>query len=195
MNEKDPNYKRLLPPSLGDKMMDWQLLADAGGQAILQDRDVIEFGPSFGLDFFMWCPIVRSYMMIDSAPDIRAWLRPFIEIARDRDIDAFLEEANLQRPLFTKASCCDVVIDFGTIDNVVAGFFPYSEAIRILRPGGHLISSYANYLYFREEKSPCGDEERFSPDHLAAFLVKLGCEILIRKNEDQPRAGIVARKR
>jgi SAM-dependent methyltransferase len=195
MSLKDPYYKRLFPPSLGDKMFDWQLLSEAGGQAILQDRDVVEFGPSFGVDFYMWAPIVKSYAMIDSAPDIMAWLVPLIETFIERDFAVSLHRSNLQNALPFKDACCDMVIDFGTIDNVLAGFHPYAEAARILRSGGILVSSYANYWFFREDKSPSGDEERFNPDQLAKFLADQGCEIRVRKNEDQPRAGIVARKR
>lgn len=190
----------LIPPYLSDKLADLQLLAVAGGQQLIQGKTVLEFGPSYGVELYYLAPITQIYVVVDTAPDVIEHVRPIIDLHNSRKMCATLLEHNLQKPLpFRDATVemgYDVVLDFGTIDNVLAtpAALPYEEAIRVLKPGGTFITSYANFDYFKDRKSPSGDEYRFAPAELAALFLKLGCDVVHRQGNDQPRAGMVVRK-
>lgn len=185
----------LLPPHLGDKLIDWELLAKAGGMELLIDKDVLEFGPSYGIDLYMFGPYARSYTMIESAPDVLDHLQPLTKLLNDRDAAALTIVRNLQQPLDTfVGNSYDLVIDFGTVDNVLAGVAPYEEALRVLRPGGVLLTTYANQKVLGSKFSECGDEVRFDPGGLASWFSGYG-DPFVRIHEDQPRAGMAVRRR
>lgn len=184
----------LLPPHLGDKLIDWDLLAKAGGMDLLIGKDVLEFGPSYGIDLYMFAPYARSYTMIESAPDVLDHLQPLTRLLNDRDAAALVIVRNLRQPLDAFAGKnYDLVIDFGTVDNVLAGVKPYEEAMRLLRPGGVLLTTYANRKVLGTEFSECGDEVRFDPGGLASWFTGLG-DPFVRIHEDQPRAGMAVRR-
>lgn len=184
----------LSPPHLSDKLIDWRLIEMAGGQELLTDKDVIDFGPSYGLDMITWSFFTKSYTVVESAPDVLAHIWTMKNCFRERDIA--IVEYNLQAPLkFFNDGSFDVVIDFGTIDNLISGLEPYREAWRLLRTGGHLFTTFANLRYFKTPISHAGDEHRFDPGELAhSFFPSLGGTIVTRSGEDQPRAGMVIRK-
>lgn len=179
------------PPCLADKLIDWQLLA-MQGQGIFTDRDVIEFGPSFGIDLLMFGPSTRSYVVVESDPSVLAHLRKLEAVMENVSV----LQANLRYSLLGVADASfDVVLDFGTIDNVGSDV-PYQEAYRILRKGGLLLSTYANLRCFNGARtSPSGDEVRRDPWELREFLVGMGMQVLGTIGETQIRAGIIARKR
>jgi SAM-dependent methyltransferase len=191
----------LIPPHLGDKLADLQLLAAAGGQMLLQDKTVLEFGPSYGVELYYLAPVTSLYVVVESAPDVIDHVRPLIELLNERKRCATLLTHDLRKPLpmasATDAMGYDVVIDFGTVDNVLAtpNSLPYEEAIRVLKPGGTLITSYANFDHFKTRASECGDEYRFSSGELMALFKVLRCDVVYRQGEDQPRAGMVVKKR
>lgn len=183
----------LSPPHLSDKLIDWRLIENAGGQNILTGKDVIDFGPSFGLDMITWSFFTKSYTVVESAPDVLMHIRKMKAAFPDRDIA--IVEANLQNPLaFFGDATFDAVIDFGTIDNLVMGTAPYAEAWRLLRPGGHLFTTYANLRYFQAPISECGDEHRFDPTALLDLFSEWGARYITSSGDDQPRAGLVVQK-
>ena len=183
----------LLSPHLSDKLVDWRLLEQAGGQALVIEKQILELGPSYGLDLMMWAPWAKHYTMLDSDPTVHAHLTPMIELfAGKRDVT--LLRHNMQQPFAAALAPVDLVIDFGTVDNVLAGFLPYEESIKLLAPKGVLVTTYANRAFFQEDKSPSGDEQRFEPQQLVQLFTQNGCEVYIRMNEDQARAGMAVRK-
>lgn len=184
----------MLPPYLGDKLADWNLLRQAGGQELVIGKDVLELGPSFGVDLFCLAPYAKSYTMIESSPEVLDHLRFVVDRWRALGHDVNLVDANLQHPLAFADATFDLVIDFGTIDNVIAGYAPYREACRVLRPGGMLISTYASRDHFGTAMSDCGDEHRFFAREMRECLRREGMEIVQQYNVDQPRAAIAARK-
>lgn len=184
----------LLSPYLADKLTDWELLARAGGQPLMIDKDVLELGPSYGIDLMMWAPYARSYTMLDSAQDVHAHLAPLLATQRRWGRSVNLIDHNMQQPFPLPANAFDVVIDFGTIDNVLADTRPFHEALRVLKPGGVLLSTYANRDVFVESTSPSGDEIRFRPGALTAELLTAGSALVAVFGEDQPRAGVAVRK-
>lgn len=185
----------MLPPHLGDKLADWNLLRLAGGQELVIGKDVLELGPSFGVDLFCLAPYARTYTMLESSPEVLEHLR----FLHDRWIalghDIALVPYDLRKPLVFADAQFDLVIDFGTIDNVLGGLLPYREACRVLRPGGMLISTYASFDHFGEPYSACGDEHRFSAVELTETLIECGMEMLHRYDIDKPRAAVAARKK
>lgn len=195
-------YPPLFSPHLGDKLVDWALLARAGGQTLVVDKDILELGPSYGIDLMMWAPYARSYTMIESAPNVIDHLQPMVDLLRARACAVSLITANLQHgdPSHVlmpgqQTPTADLVIDFGTVDNVLDGLHPFAMAYRALRPGGMLLTTYANRGYFEEEYSPSGDELRFTPQALANFFRhELGALTVVRMGEDQPRAGMAVQR-
>lgn len=189
----------LLPPHLGDKLVDWQLLAAAGGMELLIDKNVLELGPSYGLDVYAFTPYAKSYVVVESAPDVLAHLeslRHAVWLQTARVNPPVIIKHNLQLPIDKVADGgYDLVIDFGTIDNVLGGYLPYREAARVLKPGGVLLTTYANWAHFKTDKSPSGDEVRLHPEELAHELSTMDLEVYVRLFEDQPRAAMAARKR
>lgn len=183
----------LSPPHLSDKLIDWRLIENAGGQTLFDGKDVIDFGPSFGLDMITWSFFTRSYTVVESAPDVLAHIWKLKNLFRERDIS--IVEHNLQKPLtFFGDESFDIVIDFGTVDNLISEMEPYREAWRLLRPGGYLFTTYANLRYFKTPISHARDEHRFDPTALLDFFSELGARYLTHSGDDQPRAGLVVRK-
>lgn len=183
----------LSPPHLSDKLIDWRLIENAGGQNILTGKDVIDFGPSFGLDMITWSFFTKSYTVVESAPDVLMHIRKMKALFLERDIA--IVEANLQEPLvFYPDGSFDVVIDFGTIDNLIRSYGPYHEAWRLLRSGGVLFTTFANLQHFGTPISECGDEHRFDPTNLREMFLSWGAKYITHSGDDQPRAGLVVRK-
>ncbi len=183
---------KLSPPHLSDKLSDWRLIELAGGQTIFNGKDVIDFGPSYGLDMITWSYFTRSYTVIESAPDVLEHIMPMRNLFPERNIK--IVDHNLQEAILCDAESFDVVIDFGTIDNVMAGDSPFIDAMRILRVGGLLLSTFANYDHFGMPFSSSLDEHRFVPADLIARLTGLGGKVVITTGLDHPRAGLVMRK-
>lgn len=184
----------MLPPYLGDKLADWNLLRQAGGQELVIGKDVLELGPSFGVDLFCLAPYAKSYTMIESSPQVLDHLRFVVDRWQALGHDVALIQANLQHPLVFADATFDLIIDFGTIDNVIAGLEPYREACRVLRPGGVLLSTYASRDHFGTAMSDCGDEHRFYAREIKSLLKDQHMDVFCHYNVDQPRAAIAARK-
>lgn len=187
----------LFSPHLGDKLVDWKLLTAAGGQDLVAGKDILELGPSYGLDLMMWAPWAKSYSMIESALDVVEHIEPVIARLWKQKYacSVALHIHNMQNLPFPVSSArYDLVIDFGTVDNVLNGSKPYDEALRALRPGGWLLTTYANFAYFKETLSACGDELRFDPGTLAEVL-RQHADVRHRLFEDQPRAAMAVQKR
>jgi SAM-dependent methyltransferase len=181
---------KLSPPHFGDKFDDWRRLAEAGGEALLTNKDVLDIGPCYGLDVFAFAPKTRSYTVIDSDPTVLAHMSWLSSGPRFN-----LIHANLKNGIPCDDEFFDTVFDFGTLDNVLGGIHLYQEAIRILRRRGVFICSYANREVLSGQLSDSGDEERFTFDELQRALIDAGAtQVTSMDSRTHARAGLIARK-
>lgn len=185
----------LSPPHLSDKLIDWRLIEQAGGQELLADKDVIDFGPSYGLDMITWSYWAKSYTVVESAPDVLEHIRLLRRCFPERNIRIIEHDMRepWPEPLFSIEGY-DVAIDFGTFDNLISWLQPYGNAWQLLRPGGRLFTTFANRDYFKEPISPAGDEHRFTVEELLEFFKGAGGLVTTAMNANQPRAGLVVKK-
>lgn len=180
----------LQPPHVGDKFEDWQRLVEAGGESILAGKDVLDLGPSYGVEIYALAPKTRSYTVVESDPSVLEHLERLAILVKFH-----VARHNLQNGIPFEDRMFDTVIDFGTIDNVLGGIGIYQECLRVLRPGGVFVCSYANQNVLGSRHSPSGDEERFTFDELQSALIKAGA-IMVTSIGDRThaRAGLIARK-
>lgn len=174
-----------LPPPAGDKAVDRWALASAGGPAILVDRRVLEIGPCYGVDAEEFAGIARPYVVVDIDELVIEWIRRFAPRAVGLVGDA--------RALPFASGVFDVVLDFGSLDNVGQPLLGYAEASRVLAPGGVLVTTYGNAAVL-------GPGDGVSETYLRPFEVLEafwagGVEGVAGGNEENPRAFMVGRKR
>ena len=121
-------------PSLVDKIADWTALEKAGGEAVLRGRDVLDIGPWFAIDALLLAGKARRYVTVDCSEEILGWTRrvvPYVETVRADAADLPLENYSF-----------DVVLDFSTFDDTDDPLACYSEAVRVLRMRGLLVSRF-----------------------------------------------------
>ena len=121
-------------PSLADKIADWTALEKAGGEAVIRGRDVLDIGPWFAIDALLLAGKSRRYVTVDRAADILALVRrvvPYVETVQADASDLPLENYSF-----------DVVLDFSTFDDTDDPLTCYSEAVRVLRMRGLLVSRF-----------------------------------------------------
>jgi SAM-dependent methyltransferase len=171
------------PPSLSDKLADWGALADGGGDALIRDRDVLDVGPAYGVDAFVFSFYAKSYTVLDG------YAKSLEQVARVAPRSTG-KLCDLRGAWPIESSSFDLVIDFSTFDDSQDAPHCYREAARVLRQGGTLITSYAN-------RASLGDHPHFEtrwPGQLASLLLDLGLMPHHRSREDQPRAVMLATK-
>jgi SAM-dependent methyltransferase len=172
------------PMPLGDKLVDWGLLAIVGGESLLVGKRVLNLGPGFALEETVWAARAGRWVSLDSDQSVLArveWLAPAAERVR-----SFLPVIPLERESF------DVVLDFSTLDNTPDPVQGYREAATMLVPGGLLLSSYANAAAEGAVTTP--SDTPLWPDDLAQVLIRCGLDVIYRAREDQTRASIVAQR-
>lgn len=179
----------LTSPHFSDKIEDWMRIVAAGGEALFTDKDALDLGPSYGIDTYMFAPKCRSYTVVETAPDVLEHLTKLQTV-----INFNVVVHNLQKTLPFPDASFDTVLDLGTIDNVLGGIRVYQECIRVLRPGGVFVCSFANQDFLGDRFSPALDEERFTYSELAAALVDAGAKDVVGARVAQARAGLIARK-
>jgi len=171
------------PPPLSDKMVDWNALCEAGGETFFRDKDVLDVGPAYGLDAFMFAFYAKSYVVLDSyevSLDHVARVAP-----KSKGI-----ECNLMEKWPVADASFDTILDFSTFDDSGAVEHCYREAARALRSQGTLVTSYANAL----QCDPAVPYTTSKPHELAAFLDSLGLKVHHRFREDGPRSVMFATK-
>lgn len=180
----------LMPPHFGDKLDDWQRIAEAGGEAIFTGKDVLDIGPSYGLDIFAFAPKARSYTIVDSDPSVLEHLEKLQLLTKFH-----VARHNLQHGIPFDDCLFDTVMDLGTLDNVLGGIAIYQDCMRVLRPRGVFVCSFANRAVLTHRYSPSGDEERFEFHELEDALIKAGATMVTGMGlKTHARAGLIARK-
>jgi len=175
-------------PPLSDKMFDWQLLADAGGQPLLFDKTVLEIGPGFGLDVLMHAHVTKRYVTLDTSHLVA------LDMLRWADLMGTPIESVEGNVLAIPATdeTFDVVIDFSSIDNVAGDVWQaYGECARVLRVGGTLITSFSHAGIGGKTHS-LNSEHYLDPGDLIAFLSAKGFECFAPRGV--VRAGLYAKK-
>ena len=171
------------PPPLGDKLADWQALSDAGGEELLRDRDVLDVGPFWGIDAALFAPRARSYTAIDSADAVLDQVHRIAPSVR-------LVLADLLQPWPFEPATFDTVLDFSTLDDVGRPDVGYLEAARVLRPGGTLLTCFANSRGIDTSVEYTTSD----PEELRRSLEAMGFEVRAVGRRDQARAVLVAKK-
>jgi len=179
----------LTSPHFSDKIEDWLRIVQAGGEALFTDKDVLDLGPSYGIDTYMFAPKCRSYTVVETAPDVLEHLAKLQSV-----VNFNVVVHNLQRTLPFSDASFDLVMDLGTLDNVLGGVLPYQECMRVLRPGGLFLCAFANQEVLGTRFSECGDEERRTYHELVALLTDAGAKDVVGARVMQARAGLIARK-
>ncbi len=175
------------PTSMSDKLTDWQLLAEAGGQALLTDKAVIDAGPAWGVDALWMSPWARRYVALDSSEQVLDHLRSYMPETVE------IVEGDLVHPWPVEQECFDLVMDFSSFDDSVDAPACYASAARALRRGGVLVSTFGNANVIKDPRTYCAKQD---PAAVVRVLGELGFEIkLLRGDQTQARAGIVGVKR
>lgn len=178
------------PPNLSDKLVDWEAFADAGGeQGLIVGRDVVDVGAEWGADMLIFADKARSYVACDRSPLCLDHLKAIRD--RLRSERASVAWCDLvERWPFADASA-DTVLDFSSLDDSSDPRAGYCEALRVLRPGGVLVTSYAN-----EDVVGVGSNYTASrPCELRDWMRRAGYRVLRRRHEDRARAVLVCQKR
>lgn len=170
------------PNNLSDKLADWEILAQVGGTDLIRDKVVLDIGPAWGTDAYMLGPIAKRWVALDSSPAVLQHLNDHRIPCTEGDAAA------IPFPDDT----FDTVIDFSSIDDTLGDPLAcYAECARVLKPGGVLISSYAN----ARACPPDAAYRMQDPHNLAEYCRSLGLNAFRREYEGQPRAVMVFRKR
>ena len=174
----------LYPPPLSDKLADWSALAAFGGEVFYAGKDVLDVGPAYGLDAMMMAPKARRYVVADSDEYVLEHVRALHTGANTVCFDA-------TRP-WPLVETFNTVLDFSTFDDTSDPLACYREAFRVLRPGGCLISSFANARHAPPWVP--GLPTTQDPDQLGQFVASLGFSEFRLIHEEFPRATILARR-
>jgi SAM-dependent methyltransferase len=162
---------------LSDKLADWQLFAVAGGEPLLKDARVLNLGPGYGLEEFVLARHAKEWIALDSS----LWV---LERARVLE-PKILTRVTMLPELPADLGEFDLVLDFSTLDDIAEPLAGYRAVARLLRPGGRLVTTYAN-----RRKTQPGTE----PEDLAVAMASCGLDVLYRTYEDQARAGMIAQR-
>lgn len=174
---------RPLAPPLSDKLTDWAGLADVGGEGLIHGKDVLDVGPLYGVDALVFASKAKSYTLLDYSEAVLEHCHNVEPLAR-------LVRGDVCQPWPLESAGFDTVLDFSTFDDVEYPERAYAEAARVLRPGGSLVTSFANARVVL----PPTDYQTQDPGDLERLLVSLGLEPRTVQRREQARAIIVAHK-
>jgi ubiquinone/menaquinone biosynthesis C-methylase UbiE len=175
-------------PTLSDKLVDWHAFVLVGGETFIKTRNVLEIGPSFGLDTIFFAPSAKRWTVLDNAPDVLAWIAGHTHRLLP-GLDLVSGDA---RKLPFEDDTYQLVLDFGTFDNTGDPWACYAEAVRVLSRHGILITSYANLQVL----GPSDDkwEIRSAPGQLRRYLESMNMWVRYDERHDQARASMIAQK-
>ena len=175
------SYRVPDPPTLSDKLADWEVLAAAGGDSLFVGKDVLDVGPLYGLEALIFAAKAKSYVVLDCSEAVLVRQPPMAE-RRFWDIT--------HTPWPFEGESFDTVLDLSTFDDTDAPETCYLEAARILRPGGLLITAFANARVIL----PSDEWITQHPDTLAPLHQEIGFGTVRGWRLDQARAHMVAEK-
>jgi len=153
------------PPCLSDKLADWQFLAEWGGEVFFQGRDVLDVGPFYGVEAFMFALKAKRYTVLDSVAGVLTHIGMIAPCTERIDADA-------EKPWPISEMTFDTVLDFSTFDDLVDPLHGYREAYRVLNEK----IAFQTYQY---------------PHELTVFLQGLGFKGVRTSRTSQARAMIV----
>lgn len=173
------------PPTMSDKFVDWEVLVAAGGEWLFRDRKVVDCGPAWGVEAFIFGKKARPWLCVDSSKPVLAHVEASFPwcVAFDHDI---------REPWPEPLRGADTVIDFSSFDDTGNALLCFEHAAVALRSGGTLVTTFGN-------KAVGGTIQNgvdwVHPADLIALLARFGFTISHRLREDQARAGLVAVKK
>lgn len=175
------------PSCMSDKLTDWNLLCAAGGQVLIDGKDVLDAGPAWGIDAFWLSWWARRWVTLDSSPNVLEHLRRHMP----KTVEIAWGELTERWPF--DAASFDTVLDFSSFDDSVHAGRCYAAAALVLRPGGVLLSTFGNANVIKDSRTYSGKQD---PAEVVKTLQGLGFEIKrLLGTDDQARAGIWAVKR
>jgi SAM-dependent methyltransferase len=173
------------PPPLSDKILDWDVLAKAGGEDLIRDRWVVDCGPLWGVEALMFAEKAQRYVVLDSSDGILDHVQRVAPRARVHHQDLTKHWDLLSDGVY------GLVLDFSTFDDTSAPMACYAEAARVLRFGGRLITTYAN-------ADILGRQEEYATHHpqaLSDALNAIGFDVAWRGYETHTRAAMICERR
>lgn len=174
------------PPNLSDKLVDWETLSIVGGeQELIVGKDVIDIGAEWGADALIFAAKAKTYVAADGSPLCIEHLRARLPK------QATVTQCDLVTRWPWADATADTVLDFSSLDDSSNPRAGYLEALRVLRPNGILITSYAN----EDVVGPGSNYTASRPVELADFMRRSGFRVLRRRNETGARAVMVVQKR
>ena len=181
-------------PDLTSKLIDWTALAEAGGEDLIYGKRVLDLGPCYGLDAFMFAQKAKrtqhlrdpndkrtpgTYTAVDRDPHVILWLR-------ERVPECDVRQADLTALPFPDYSF-DTVLDFSSLDNTQDPQKGYAEAVRVLAPGGTIVTTFANALHLE----PSEGETPLFPTVVRAWLGGYGLTQRYASHWHYNRAALV----
>lgn len=176
---------RPYPPPLSDKILDWQCLAEVGGESLVRDKHVLDVGPFWGVEMLMFGSVAKRYVVLDKFPSVLDHISRLRYVVPEVGVHA----GDMCATGKMGAHEFDVVLDFSSADDSGNSRAAYLNMIEALVDGGTLVTSYANEdvlgVYTGASR----------PGELADWFRRHGVRVLRRFNEDKPRACMVLQKR
>jgi SAM-dependent methyltransferase len=173
------------PSTLSDKLVDWQALAAAGGESLIRDKDVLDVGPAWGVDAYLFAPSARSWTVVDGVEAVLGHVTLACPSVHALHLD-------LRHDWPFGDEKFGLVLDFSTIDDVGHAEHCYRECARVLRHGGTLLTTYANALHPSVQQGPYAGLATH-PDVMRTMLDGSGLHV-VGSNDDGARAAMWARR-
>ena len=173
------------PPNLSDKLADWQALSDVGGEDLTRDKDVLDVGAEYGLDAMLLAYRSRSYVAVDNSAEVLDHLKA----CTPTKVSVRYMDATERWPY--DDGSFDTVLDFSAFDDTANPEHCYREAARVLRVGGHLVSSFANAAVIEDDRAG----KRQTHEGLSQLARLLCLDVINAQRHDKPRGVIVMEKR
>lgn len=176
------------------KKIDWELAP----MELLYEKDVLNVGPDYPVDELYLGYWAKSWTAVDFTPAVVDKLQRLEPVLRGLTNRPFRFVLGDMRELPFPDQSFDVVLDFSASDHVQEGRSrAYRGFARVLRPGGHLVLTYANWLHEptlpQDTEGEYGFVHRFTPEEVEGEMRGAGLAILEHRT-GSPRSGILCRK-